>query len=182
VLITEGYPAGAPMLMRAVSAFRAEGISPEDELRWLWQACHCAGLVWDFDSWQALSDRRIEVAREVGAVTALPMAFNMRAMVHLFAGECTAATSLVAQLESVSQAIGISAARYSALALAVFRGREAEAAELLATATTDAQRRGEGAWLPFVRWATKLGISSRSQLARTLRTQPDAAGAAASQG
>src|SRR5215469_11220211 len=126
LLVTEGYPAGAPVLKRALSAFRAAGVSPEEGL---WQACHSAGLVWDYDSWQVLSDRQIEVARDAGALTALPSAFTMRAMPHLFAGEFTAATSMVAQVESVSQAAGISIARYAALALAVFRGREAEAAE-----------------------------------------------------
>ena len=153
-LITEGYPTGAAVLKRALSAFRAGDISTEEALRWLWQACHCAGLVWDYDNWQVLSDRRIKIARDAGAVTALPLAFHMRAMQHVFAGEFTAATSLVALQESVSQAIGISVPRHAALALAVFRGQEAEAAELIATATADAERRGEGSWLPFVRWAT----------------------------
>jgi DNA-binding CsgD family transcriptional regulator len=168
VLITEGYPAGAPMLKRALSAFRARDISAPEGLRWLWQACHSAALVWDFDSWQVLSDRWIKVARDVGAVTALALAFDHRAMQHLFAGEFTAATSLVAQLESVSQAIGISVSRYAALALAVFRGREAEAAELIATATKDAERRAEGAWLPFVRWATAVLCNSLGQYEKAL--------------
>jgi DNA-binding CsgD family transcriptional regulator len=168
MLITEGYPAGAAMLKRAVSAFRAGDISPEEGLRWLWQACLSAGLIWDFDSWQVLADRQIKVARDAGAVTALPLAFNMRAIQHLFAGEFTAATSLVAQLESVSQAIGISVARHAALGLAVFRGREAEAAELIATVTTDAERRGEGAWLNITRWATAVLWNSLGQYEKAL--------------
>jgi len=151
VLVTDGYSAGTPVLKQGLSAFRTGDAFPEEGL---WQACHCAGLLWDYGSWQALSDRQIEIARDAGAVTALPPAFTMRAMPHLFTGEFTAATSLVAQVESVSQAIGISIARYAALALAVFRGQEAEVAELVAAATTDARSRGEGAWLPFVRWAT----------------------------
>src|SRR5215470_7301040 len=142
LLVTEGYPAGAPVLRRALNAYRSGDAFPEEGL---WQACHAAGLLWDYDSWQALSDRQIEIARNAGAVAALPPAFTMRAMPHLFAGEFTAATSLVAQVESVSQATGISIARYAALALAVFRGREAEAAELIAAVTTGAERRGEGA-------------------------------------
>ena len=151
VLITEGYQAGVPLLKRALSAYRTGDISPEEEM---WQACHAAGLVWDYDSWRGLSDRWIEVARDAGALTALPLAFTMRAMPHLFAGEFAAATAMVAQVESVSQAIGISIAPLAALALAVFRGRDDEAVELIETATTDAERRGEGAWLPFVQWAT----------------------------
>ena len=168
VLITEGYPAGAPMLKRAVSAFRAGEISPEEGLRWLWQACLSAGLIWDFDSWQVLADRQIKVARDAGAVTALPLAVNMRAIQHLFVGEFAAATSLVAELESVSQAIGISVARHAALGLAVFRGREAEATELVAASTQDAERRGEGAWLNFIRWATAVLCNSLGQYEKAL--------------
>jgi DNA-binding CsgD family transcriptional regulator len=164
LLVTEGFPAGAPVLKRALSAFLAAGVSPEEGL---WQACHSAGLVWDYDSWQALSDRQIEVARDAGAFTALPSAFTMRAMPHLFAGEFTAATAMVAQVESVSQASGISIARYAALALAVFRGREAEAAELTANITTDAKR-GEGAGLPFVRWATAVLCNSLGRYEKAL--------------
>src|SRR5215472_4397959 len=165
VLVTEGYAAGAPALTRALNAYRSGDVFPEEGL---WQACHSAGLLWDYDSWQALSDRQIEIARDAGAVTALPPAFTMRAMPHLFAGEFTAATSLVAQVESVSQATGISIARYAALALAVFQGREADAAELIATVTTDARRQGEGAWLPFVRWATAVLCNSLGRYEKAL--------------
>ena len=165
VLVTEGHPAGASVLTRAVNAYRSGDAFPEEGL---WQACHAAGLLWDYDSWQALSKRQIEIARDAGAVTALPLAFTMRAMPHLFAGEFTAATSLVTQLESVSQAIGSSLAQYAALALAVFQGREAEAAELIATVTTDAQRRGEGAWLHFVRWATAVLCNSLGHYQKAL--------------
>jgi hypothetical protein len=48
--------------------------------------------------------------------------------VHLFAGEFTEAASLVAQAESVAEATGSSIAPYGALALAVFRGQQAQAA------------------------------------------------------
>ena len=168
VLITEGYRAGAPLVKQAVSAFRAGDTSPGPGLRGLLQACYSAGLVWDFDSWQVLADRRITLARDAGAVTTLPLAFNDRAMQHVFAGELTAAASLVAQLESVSQAIGVSVPRYAALTLAVFRGQEAEAAELISTATKDAERRGEGKWLPFVRWATAVLYNSLGQYDKAL--------------
>ena len=151
LLVTEGFPAGAPVLKRALSAFLAAGVSPEEGL---WQACHSAGLVWDYDSWPALSDRWIKAARDAGALTALPTAFTTRAFPHLFAGELAAAAVMAAQAQSVTQATGTSIARYAAPAPAVLRGREDQAAELVATATADARRRGDGAWLPFVRWAT----------------------------
>ena len=154
LVITEGYPAAVPMLKQAVSAFRSADVSREEELRWIWQACHGAGLLWDYGSWDLLSARRVELARAAGALTALPIAFNTRVGVHLFAGEFDVAASLVAQVESVTEATGSSMPPYAALALAALRGREAEALELIEAATKDAERRGEGGGLSFVHWAT----------------------------
>ena len=138
------------MLRRAVSAFRGTDVSREEGLRWLWLACHAALIVWDYASWDVLSDRQVTLARDAGALITLPIAFNTRAAVHLFAGEFTEAASLVAQAESVTEATGSSIAPYGALALAVFRGREAQAAQLIQTATDDAERRGEGGALSFI--------------------------------
>jgi DNA-binding CsgD family transcriptional regulator len=153
LLICEGYGAGAPVLRRAVSAFRGTDVSGEEELRWLWLACHAAGLVWDHAGWDVLSDRQVTLARDAGALIALPIAFNTRAGLQLFAGEFTDAASMVAQAESVTESTGSSIAPYGALALAVFRGQEAQAAQLIQTATDEARRRGEGLGLTSVQWA-----------------------------
>ena len=153
LLVCEGYAAGAPVLRRAVSAFRGRDISRDEELRWLWLACHAATIVWDYASEDVLSDRQVTLAREAGALVALSAAFYGRAAVHLFAGEFTEAASLVAQAESVIEAIGSSVAPYGALVLAVFRGREGQAPQLIQTATDDARRRGEGQALSLVQWA-----------------------------
>jgi DNA-binding CsgD family transcriptional regulator len=110
--------------------------------------------LWDYGSWDLLSARRVERARDVGALTALPFAFNTRVGVHLFAGEFAVAASLVAKVESVTEATGSSVAPYAALGLAALRGREAEALELIEACTKDAERRGKGAGLSFVLWAT----------------------------
>jgi DNA-binding CsgD family transcriptional regulator len=153
LLICEGYPAGAPVLRQAVSAFRGTDVSREEELRWLWLASYAAVIVLDYASWDVLSDRQVTLARDAGALIALPIAFNTRAGVHLFAGEFTEAAAMVAQAESVAEVTGSSIAPYGALALAVFRGREAQAAQLIQIATDDVRRRGEGGGLSFVDWA-----------------------------
>jgi DNA-binding CsgD family transcriptional regulator len=154
LVITEGYPAAVPMLRQAVSAFCGADVPGEERLRWLWQACHGAGLLWDYESWDLLSARRVEHARNVGALAALPIALNTRVGVHLFAGEFATAASIVAEVESVTEATGSGVAPYAALGLAALRGREAEALALIDVGTTEAERRGEGAGLSFVLWAT----------------------------
>jgi DNA-binding CsgD family transcriptional regulator len=160
LLICEGYPAGAPVLRQAVSAFRGTDVSREEGLRWLWLASYAAVIVFDYDSWDVLSDRQVRLARDAGALIALPIAFNTRAGVHLFAGEFTEAASMVARAESVAEVTGSSIAPYGALALAVFRGREAQAAQLVQIATDDVRRRGEGGGLSFVDWAAAVLCNS----------------------
>ncbi|HEV2258911.1 MAG TPA: ATP-binding protein, partial [Streptosporangiaceae bacterium] len=160
LVICEGYPAGAPVLRRAVSAFRGTDVSRDEELRWLWLACHAAGMVWDHASWDVLSDRQVTVARDAGALFTLPIAFNTRSAAHLFAGEFTEAASMVAQAESVIEATGSSIAPYGPLGLAVFRGQETQAAQLIQALTDDARRRGEGRALSFSQWAAAVLYNS----------------------
>ena len=168
LLVTEGYPAGAPVLRQAVSAFRGTDVSSEEGLRWLWLACRAALIVWDYASWDVLSDRQVRLARDAGALIALPIAFNTRAGVHLFAGEFAEAASMVAQAESVIEATGSSIAPYGALALIVFRGQEAQAAQLIQTATDDAGRRGEGRALSYIGWAAAVLYNSLGRYEKAL--------------
>ena len=160
MLICEGYSAGAPVLRQAVSAFRGTDVTREEGLRWLWLADHAAGIVWDYDSWDVLSDRQVTLARDAGALIALLIPLQSRAAVHLFAGEFTEAASMAAQAESVTDATGSSIAPYGAMALAVFRGEEAYAAHLIQTVTDDVGRRGEGQGLSSVQWASAVLYNS----------------------
>jgi DNA-binding CsgD family transcriptional regulator len=154
LLATDGYPVGAPVLKQAVSAFRSDEVSREEGLRWLWQACYAAELVWDHGSWDVLADRHVKLASEAGALIAMPIALNIRALPYLFAGEFAAAASLITQLESVTEATGSSIAPYASLMLAALRGRETEAAELIEAGMREAERGEQGAWLTWAQWAT----------------------------
>jgi DNA-binding CsgD family transcriptional regulator len=168
LLATDGYPAGAPVLKQAVSAFRSGEVSPEEGLRWLWQACYAAELVWDHGSWDVLSDRHVKLASEVGALIAMPIALNIRALPHLFAGEFAAAASLITQLESVTEATGSSIAPYGSLMLAALRGWETEAARLIEAGMKEAERGEQGAWLTWAQWATAVLHNSLGQYEQAL--------------
>jgi DNA-binding CsgD family transcriptional regulator len=154
MLVSEGYQAGIPLLKQAVRAFRGADVTTEDELHWLWLACHAAGLVWDYEGMDLLSARQLALARAVGALTALPTALGTRAGVHLFAGRFADAASLVAEAALVTEAIGSSVAPFGAMGLAAFRGLPNAAAELLEAVNADEQHPAEGIALTFVQWAT----------------------------
>jgi DNA-binding CsgD family transcriptional regulator len=177
LVICEGYSAGVPVLRRAVSAFRGADVSREEGLRWFWLACRAALIVWDYDSFDVLSDRQVRFASDAGALIMLPIAFNMHSTAHLYAGEFTEAASMVAQAESVTEATGSSIAPYGAVALAALRGQEAQAAHLFLTATDDAERRGEGRALSFIGYANAVLHNSLGRyeeaLAAAQRTSED---------
>jgi DNA-binding CsgD family transcriptional regulator len=156
------------VIRRAVSAFSGPDLSTEEGLRWLWLACRAAQTVWDHDSWEVLSARQLTLARDAGALIALPMAFNVRAGAQVLAGDLAEGAASVAQAESVTEATGTSLAPYGAVTLAVISGREAEAAELIQAATDDARRRGEGAALGFLEWATAVLSNSLGRYEQAL--------------
>jgi DNA-binding CsgD family transcriptional regulator len=154
VLSAEGHVAAAPMLERVVSAFRGDDISREEGLRWLWLACHVARIRWDDESWEVLVTRHLQLARDTGALTVLHLALNQRMGVHEHAGELDAAASLLAEAEVVGETLG--RGLYGALALAAWRGSEADLSELIDARMEDLVARGEGAGVAIIPWASAL--------------------------
>ena len=101
-----------------------------------------------------LSARQVQLARDAGALTVLPIALATRIALHLLAGELAAAASLVEELAAIIEATGSYLAPYGALLLAAWRGREAEASELIEASTSEAAARGEGLGLSDIEWAS----------------------------
>jgi DNA-binding CsgD family transcriptional regulator/tetratricopeptide (TPR) repeat protein len=156
VLTTEGHAAGMPIVKRALNAFRSQGVPVEKALRWLPLACRMSRDAWDDDSWYVLSVRLIELARQVGALTVLPVALLDGAAVRLAFGEPAAAASLTREAAAIARVTGSPVGSYGPLLLAAWTGREAEAAHLITAATPEMMARGEGQWLTTAAWATAL--------------------------
>jgi DNA-binding CsgD family transcriptional regulator/tetratricopeptide (TPR) repeat protein len=154
LLISESYAAGTPVLRRALSTFRSERISRDEEIRWLHVACRAAVDLWDDEAWHVLAARHVQLARDAGALNELPIALNTRIGVHLNAGELAAAASLIEEAETVTEATGSHVAPYGALGLAAWKGREAEAIELFEASVKEVVPRGEGVGLTVVEWAS----------------------------
>src|SRR5262245_47894479 len=90
VLVTDGRPAATELMTRAVAGFRDGDLSIEESLRWLWLAGRVADELMDDDSWYALVTRQVDLARQVGALTALPAALRTRMIIHVVSGELDA--------------------------------------------------------------------------------------------
>jgi DNA-binding CsgD family transcriptional regulator len=173
--ITEGYAAGAPMLKRALSAFRGGDVSTGEQLRWLAFACHTAANLWDDESRHVLAGRYVQLARDAGALAVLPVALSVRVAVHLNAGELAAAASLIEQAEAISEGTRSRLVSYGALVLAAWRGGEAEARELFEATASEVTARGEGAGLTAVEWASAVLYNGLGRYEDALRAAEQAA-------
>ncbi|GIH25758.1 hypothetical protein Aph01nite_40680 [Acrocarpospora phusangensis] len=121
-------------------------------IRRLWPGCVAAVALWDHDAWRELADRHVALARDTGALAVLPLALASRVTAHLFEGELAEAAALSAEAQAITAATGLRVTDHGALAVAAWRGREAEAEELMRVSAGEAASRGEGAGLTVVDW------------------------------
>src|SRR3954469_9181359 len=153
VFFTDGYVASLPLLRGALDAFREGCSGGGDNLRSLAWAGRVAIDLWDDASLEQVTARALKVARERGALAALPVAATSRALAQINAGEFAAAVQLNQESDSIREAIDAPLSLYSRLALAAWRGEESETSELVALSIQDANTRGEGAIIAFAEWS-----------------------------
>src|SRR5215218_10064919 len=155
-LVTEGRSAAAPALRRAVSAFRGERISVEKGLQLGVLASSGAVELWDFESWDAVITRQMELARDAGALTPLSIALNGEGIVVTWRGDFAAAARVIVEADAVTEATGTRIAPYGGLLLAALRGREDEAGALIDATIKDATAGGEGLAVQYAQWTTAI--------------------------
>ena len=170
LLLDAGFAVGAERARRAVAACCARPPAPELDLHWLLFAIRVLGQsLWDPDSWKALSDRVLELVRGAGMLGLLPMASAQRVSWELFAGDLAAASRLVVEQEAAHDAIGIERSpSASRVALAAFRGHEAEVPQPDDAAAVAAAARADGPWAVVVDWSTAVLGNGLGQYDRAL--------------
>src|SRR5215218_8342340 len=155
-LVTEGRSAAAPALRRAVSAFRGERISVEKGLQLGVLASSGAVELWDFESWDAVITRQMELARDAGALTPLSIALNGEGIVVTWRGDFAAAARVIVEADAVTEATGTRIAPYGGLLLAALQGREDQAGALIDATIKDATAGGEGLAVQYAQWTTAI--------------------------
>ena len=155
VLFTEGYAPAVPLSHRAVQAFVSEELTSDEAPRFTWLAGATAAALWDDLSWDVLTGRHLETAREAGALSALPLALHTRAVMLVFTGDLGGAASLVEEARSLAEPTGGEnrLVPYGEAGLVAVRGHEAEAEPLIQTWLDDAAARGEGIGVTMMQWA-----------------------------
>ena len=149
----DGFPAGVPVLQRAVRAFRDPSVARSDELRWMSYSAHAAMSLWDEDSYAFLSSRHVELSRQAGLLAALPTALTGSIISYALRGELTVAEQLVHELLVLTDAMEVPMPPYGPLVVAAWRGVEAPVTRARESAVSQVSASGEGAGLAFADYA-----------------------------
>ena len=150
-----GYPTAAPLFRRAVTMLRADDLSPQESLSRLGLGCLAAAELFDDQAQHALALRWVQLARDHGALTALPVALNNQSTwVEIMAGRFDAAAACLAEASEISAATGspgvYGMAGVSEAFELAWRGREPDARRVAAAVTreaTGADRGGQSSWV-----------------------------------
>jgi DNA-binding CsgD family transcriptional regulator len=151
LLTLDGQAAATPTLQQAAKAL-AE-LPVEDVLRWGWMAASASSLVWDVEGLHATSARQIQLVRDAGALSQLPLYLWQLGMARAWMGDFTGAASLVAESASVAAATGNRIAPFTLLRLRALQGREAEVTALVTSAIELAAAGGQGMSASWAHWA-----------------------------
>jgi DNA-binding CsgD family transcriptional regulator len=172
--ITDGYGSGVTMLKQALGALRREEVSDEEQLRCSLLAYRSAVDLWDDESWYMLAQRYVELARAGGALPVLHFALNAHIVADAFAGELSAGNALMEELRVVCDIIGSAVPPYAPLALAAWRGTEADLFTLTEEIETAALARGETLAVSAARWACAVFYNGLGQYEKALEAAEDA--------
>ncbi|MGY4646373.1 helix-turn-helix transcriptional regulator [Mycobacterium sp. URHB0021] len=165
---TKGYVSAAPTLTRAVRQFRLDDDSGTAGLRWYAFVGRIAFDLWDQQSWDDLAVRQVQILREQGVLTLLPVALAYRAGVCVHAGRFDEAAALLEESGAISQATGTPPPLYIEPMLAAYRGQQARTLQLVRTSLHSATVRGEGLVIPFVQYAAAVLHNSLGQYREAL--------------
>ena len=156
LVFTDGRPAAAPALSRAVAAFASTEATMEDMLRWGFLASRAANLIWDYDRCLEIGTRAVQAARQLGALEVLAAADNACGQAAAFGGDFASAERLIAEVDAVKEATGTRIGPYAAIALAGLRGRESVATEMIDGVITAAGASGQGTAVQYAHWANSV--------------------------
>jgi DNA-binding CsgD family transcriptional regulator len=176
-LYTDGYAAAVPLLRRAVRAFGDEDLTTDEAFRSAWVALVAAVELWDDVQWDVLSRRHLEIVREAGAVSLLPLALASRAVFQIHSGDLAGAASLIAEIEWVADVTrgenGLASVPQAWLA--AVQGDEQAAERLIQEVVDDAIARGLGANLNMMHAARAVLCNGRGGYEAAQAAAQDAA-------
>jgi len=152
VLVTHGRAAAAAKLSRGAAAFVEGDVPVASRLRWGWLATTATWTLWDDESCNKLAIQQLQALRDAGLLVHLPIYLQSIGSNAVWRGDFASAASLIAEGDAVAEATGTRLARFAAVVLAGFRGREAEARALIEAEVGSATAAGQALGIQVCQW------------------------------
>jgi DNA-binding CsgD family transcriptional regulator/tetratricopeptide (TPR) repeat protein len=176
--VTQGHAAAAPLLRRATAAFADEAsdeASPgQENFRWGWMTTIPPNILWDEDSWHAISARHLREARDAGALARLPIDLADCGIFCAWCGDFAAAAAAIGEADAITKATGTYIAPYALLLLAALRGQR-DAAPLIESTIRDAETGGQGLSVQWAEWTSAILFNGLGGYDRALASAQRAA-------
>ncbi|WP_250009031.1 LuxR family transcriptional regulator [Actinoplanes sp. M2I2] len=103
--------------------------------------CLLAMELSDFESWQILTARNVQIARDAGAMVPLQLSLHHRALFHIHQGELDKAVRLLAEDDLIREMTGRLTGGVTRMLLAAWNGDEARTGALMRAMTDEASAR-----------------------------------------
>ena len=134
---------------------RTEASPGQENFRWGWLTTNPPNLVWDEDSWHAISARNLKEARDAGALARLPIDLADWGIFVAWCGDFGAAAVAIAEAEAITKATGTHIAPYAQLLLSALRG-QSDALPLIESTIRDAETGGQGLSVQWAEWTSAI--------------------------
>ena len=154
-VVSEGLAAAAPLLRRTSAIFADQETPAQENFRWGWLTTNPPNLVWDEDSWHAISARNLEEARDAGALARLPIDLADWGIFCASCGDFGAAADAIAEADAITTATGTYIAPYAQLLLSSLQGHE-DALPLIESTIRDAETGGQGLSVTWAEWVSAI--------------------------
>jgi DNA-binding CsgD family transcriptional regulator len=151
-LITEGRSAAAAQLEAATRTFADDEFPAAESLHWGWLTVVPTYALWDEESTYAICVSQLRAVRHAGALARLPLDLATFGLLAVRCGDFASADEVIAEVNALAQATGTWASGHSAMALAVFRGRETDAHGAIDSVRQEASAMGRGVAVELIEW------------------------------
>src|SRR4051794_10640640 len=173
-LFTEGRAVAAPLLRRATALFADQASPVQENFRWGWMTTIPPNILWDEDSWHAISARHLKEARDAGALARLPIDLADWGIFAAWCGDFDAAAVAIAEAEAITKATGTHIAPYAQLLLSALRG-QSDASPLIESTIRDAETSGQGLGVQWAEWTSAILFNGLGRYDRALASAQRAA-------
>ena len=151
-VVTDGRTRARALLEQAARTFAKAHFSTEASLRWGWLTVVPTHLLWDEDSTYAICVRQLDALRHAGALAQLPLHLGTFVLLAVRRGDFASAQEAIAEADGLAETTRTRETTHSAMMLAAFRGREAEARATIDSTRQQASSVGCGIALELIEW------------------------------